>query len=759
MNGKNVYFSNNTHRMLKAVLPEHLKIVRDKTSNGYKYLNLVYGIEIDLVYDYLDDARYSNSLEYFDYGTDFDYYEVTLNENIIGDFAYGDNIPIKLTTQQEFNDGPPTRFQINSITHISGVNYGAVGIEYVRKSAEGSGILLINTDVDAGEIVTSGSYQTIEVLMDTVGNMILMPSSGYNFLTREQSFNAAGNDEILVPDTASDLNKVYPLQRTIWAPSGTSEFYYNYQIDHYTPNAGYVWNDVYKTYDAIGYNSDYYLNDENEKVYYRTYLNNPNGVTEYNSTYNPLKYVPISGTFQLYDLDILMSGELVRIGEEGKSLYIHSGMYDRGEFDDRNEWFAPYKGYEQTLPHEFLPDKNVDDHPTEDIPTEPFQDISWELMHEGTGLGEDFIWKDDDTYPITNMLKINNGQSRYIAEYRYKIANKIGYLTTLDSTKYIRYGNGNYTFSLQDITNNEQEIDVTLSKEPNKRKAACFHGLLVRPHSIVDKLDVKFDVSSNPEDLDSASINVYSRAAKVGSAYQEIKPMITDRRTYMFNQHWGDTDLTDAVDLHEASDDIVTSNMYGGYNGVSMTHIDPSENTYYETTDTYSGFMNLVTEVSTDSNRYVKIAFKLNRPLARIGHQMLAMSCTESGEFWALDILPNGRYRIRDNINTLISYDGIWEEGDNFEREVILERDTDYDYANGLYPYRLYTRSTDTNTRIVDRKKDIYKQEGFDLNVNDNDPSGIVGDVYNFTKFFYNTSADIKYVQIYEESREYIDGQ
>jgi len=759
MNGKNVYFSNNTGRIINAVVPEHFKMASDKTSNGYKYVNLLYTIEVDLLYDYLDDARYSNSLEYFDYGTDYDYFEVTLNENVISDTVYGDNIPIKITTQQEFNDGFPTRFNIESIIPVSGVSYGALGIEYVRKTAEGSGVLLINTDVDASEIFPSG-YQTISINIDPVGRGVYgSPLSGYNFLVREQSYDVAGNDEIIVPPTRQELLQLYPEQKKIWAQSGVSEFSYNYWVDHYTPNNGAVWNDTLKTWEARGYSEDYYLDMNNNKVYYRTFLNNPHGTGNYNETYMPLKYVPISGTFKLYDLDILQSGQLVNIDASGTTLYIHSGMYDFSQFDDRDEWFSPYKGYDENVPHEFIPNGYKELNPTGVLPAIPYQEVSWELQHEGARVGDDFTWQDDDTEPITNMLKIKNGQSRYIAEYFYKIANKIGYLTTLDSTKYIRYGNGNYTFSIQDITNNRQEFDVSLSKDPTDRKAACFHGLLVRPFSTIDQLNVTFDVASDPLDLQDSSINIYARAPKVGTSYSEIKPIIHDKRTYMFNKHWGDVDLSGVVDLHQATNDIVSSVPYGTYKGVSLIHVDTSENTYYETIGQYSGYMDLITETSTNSNRYVKMGFKVTKRVGDVGEQMLAMSCNSSGEFWALDLLPNGRFRVRDNLNTLISYDGIFEEGDNFERELILERDTDYDYGPGLYPYRLYTRSTDTNQRVADSRKDIFTQHGFDLSVNANDPSGIVGDVYDFTKLFYNTCTDIEYVQIYEESREFVDGQ
>ena len=50
----------NTERILKAVIPEEFKIVNDKSSNGYKFINLLYGAEIDQGLSVLKDV-YNNS--------------------------------------------------------------------------------------------------------------------------------------------------------------------------------------------------------------------------------------------------------------------------------------------------------------------------------------------------------------------------------------------------------------------------------------------------------------------------------------------------------------------------------------------------------------------------------------------------------------------------------------------------------------------------------------------------------------------------
>ncbi len=196
MNNKKLYYANNTKRALDNVFPSHFRLVADDTSNGYKFVNAAYGVEIDNVYSYLDQSKHMNNLELFDYGVDFDFYEAIIKDNVIDNTVYSELADIKITDNQEFYDGSPTRLEFEGSLLISGVEYGPIGLEYLRTTPEGSGIFYINMEIDSSDAVNSPGYQSFKLPVDDLG-VITQNISGVNPAIKRQDYDETGIDEVL----------------------------------------------------------------------------------------------------------------------------------------------------------------------------------------------------------------------------------------------------------------------------------------------------------------------------------------------------------------------------------------------------------------------------------------------------------------------------------------------------------------------------------------------------------------------------------
>jgi hypothetical protein len=130
-----------------------------------------------------------NSLASFDYGKDFDYSEVKIKDDVIHDVVYGDNIDIKITNEQEFNDGSPTRLEHIGILNISGIDHGPIGLEYLRTSDQGFGKLLLNLDIDTTSGYINSNDQSISITSDELGEFDTVDISGYNFSVIDQNYD------------------------------------------------------------------------------------------------------------------------------------------------------------------------------------------------------------------------------------------------------------------------------------------------------------------------------------------------------------------------------------------------------------------------------------------------------------------------------------------------------------------------------------------------------------------------------------------
>jgi len=714
MNSKKLYYANNTKRVLDNVFPSHFKIVDDKASNGYKFVNAAYGVEIDNIYSYLDQSKHMNNLELFDYGVDFDFYEVIIKDNVIDNTVYSDLADIKITDNQEFYDGSPTRLEFEGRLLISGVEYGAVGLEYLRTTPEGSGIFYINMEIDAADAVVSPGYQSFKLPIDDLGTVDQI-ISGVNPAIKRQDYTSTGLDEVLGAPINNELELKYPLQRMIKAPiSGVEdnpfEYYY---IDHYSPNNGYYWDTVDNIYKAKGYDTDFYYEDVDSKIYYRTAFNNPYGTGIYDTVYINLQNIPISGTLKVYDFDNLgLSGELVEITISGTQLYYHSGIYGDNEY-------APYLGYESGVPYEFAPQEYSG------IPTAaPYKLVSWDYCKLSGGLDDNFNWVEYDSNPITNRIKITNPSSRYLVEYDYQVVKQNKYMTTLNSTKYIKYDDGNYLFSILGNTDSLVEIDSDFSKDPSRR-AIVFDGIDIRPGTTIDKLEIAADAKIADQPLLKSNYTISLDKLHAGYT-QTIEPNKNDHRSYILNERMNNTSL---VLTNEAS--TVYDINYESSNGIRTVY--NSGEFYYS-----SGvFMDLDSD-SDSSNRYFKTAFKPYKPIQE--EISLGYSYNLSGEYWNVYIDENRYIVIKDQHGTFITYDRIYDT--ITPKEIIVERDMRYDEDQVDYEYAVYYKDAD----------DLFLKFELSRAYLDNVvPSG------NNSVFYENASVDIKSIQIYEEAREYTD--
>lgn len=712
MNGKKIYYSDDTKRVLENVFPSDFRIVQDKTSKGYKFVNALYGIEIDMLYQYMDQARHMNNLETFDYGTDFDYYEAIVKDNVIGNTVYSDQGTIKITNNAEFYDGSPTRVENIGILNISGVPYGPIGIEYFRTNAEGSGYFLINLDVAGDVAYNTTGYQSLKVYTSDDGTVYRYSPSGVNLSLKTQDYEENGIDEILDAPSSTDLRRQYPLTRLIKAPvsgvDGNAFAYYN--VDHYTPDNGYYWDSVANTYKAVGYDSEFYIDENDEVSYYRTAFNNPYGTGVYNTVYIELLHTPISGTLTVYDFNNLSdSGTLVQIEQSGTQLYFHSGIYGTA-------YTAPYIGYTSGVPYEFIPNNY-----SGEVYASPYLVTSWDYCRESGGLGSDFVWHEDTTQDITNKIKITNPISRYLVTYNYLTVKKNKYITSSNSTRYVRNDDSNYMFSVLGLDNSEIELDSSLSTEPGSRRAITFDGKEVRPGTKIDRIELHSDVKYNGGDLVKSNYTL-SLDNKHAGYTQNIYPNKNDNRSYIIKYN---TPLT-LINTGSSVYNII----YQTTTGVRMLY--GSGDLYY-----HSGvFIDLATS-SNESNRYVRASFKYNRPSSNIN---IASSSDGSGLFWNVYVNDNRNIVIEDETGTFITYGQLFNTAK--PKEIIIERDMLYDSDISEYEYGVYYKEDD-NRFIKMGISRVY--------VSNTIPSGVN------TYIFKNSNVDIKSIEIYEEPREYTD--
>jgi len=558
MRSKHPIQAKSTPNLLK-VLPSQFKMVNDKTSNGYKYTNLVFGAEIDEVNDRLKLLYDSLFLDTMDLSEEGILYEVSLSgtKNSTG-ILNSDGVQIKITSEDEFYNGEPTRVIYLEQFPITSGTQRLIGAEYMRTSPRGSGYLQLSYDVDEGDSYSSGTYSS---RLDYINNTgALTSTSGHWAGIAKQDYSSAGSDEVLAPIDKLALSGRYPIYRNV-IQSGIT-----YQIDHYEPYKGWIYDQNGTITAVYDYFQDYYFDDNGDKIFHRTYLNNPFGANNYTKQYFPLRHVPISGTLKVYDMDILdFSGNATEISSAGTPVYYlaYSGMLlgESGNFD------SVYKGYDSSVPsgRGF---KYIEGDTANLLTT-----TSWDYQYAGSALDEDSrVWTEPTSGDITNLISITNPQSRYLVEYNWKQFNKAKYVSSFNASKYLSLETDSPLYSLDNISGNVAKIPFEFTKNSgyieeinNQRidtsaKILTFDGWKIRPKSKIYQIDLNVPiVYTNIAPLDF--FNVQYRDTAIGYN-KDFVTQYTPIRSYVVNCPFDN----DAPSYNSIEDDLTGNSNFCRYN-------------------------------------------------------------------------------------------------------------------------------------------------------------------------------------------------
>ena len=716
MNGRRSYFTDHTFRIMSNVLPAKFNMVKDKNTNGYKLVNNMYGVEIDLLYTYVDQARHLTRLDWFDFGQDFDLSEVRLRDVAVGDYVYGDGEPVKITNKYEFDEGRPTRLEPFGTLTISGVNYGPVGLEYLRVDPYGSGVFMINLDVDGAEAYHGGSYQTLQFNVDSLGNLQYPPATGYWLGISNQEYDVKQFDEVLYPPTERELRDKYPEYREIWA-SGTNGRFSIYQIEHIEPYDGYYWDAEQETYVAIGYNTQFYYDEETgDRIYHRTVLNNPYGSGNYTTVYMELDHIPISGSLKVYDINNLTpSGLAWEIPQSGIQSYSFIADYS-----DSYSGVIQYIGYENQVPPEYLPV-----HFSGDLDASEYRLTSWDYCRASGGI-EHFVWVEYPENPITSRIKITNPISKYLVTYKYKVFDTARFVSTVNSTKYIRLDDGNYIYTVDGAEQNSINVPFRMSKDPRGvKKAVTFDGIKYRPGTIIDRLEIDADRSTLEDDIRS---NVTLSLDKTPAGYSpSFIPNLIDHRIYYINEFFDGT------------------HGFVPYNTGGSTYQVPFGNNIGTRLIQSSGVLGFYSGVylapepnfADSNNRYLRTRFSFKNPPST--SMVLWQSSDGTEEYWKVTLTADGDIIIQDHLSYLTGSNAVLTT--NEVQEIVIERDIRFDQNITNREYSLYHKSE--NNVLV--KKDLWRR--FDSSSAPASGSWA----------WYNSNVDIQLFQVYDESRSYTE--
>lgn len=487
MRTRSGYQAKHTERIIKNVFPEHFKLASDKQSNGYKYINLLFGVEIDEFRDRLQKTYNNLSLDSIDLSDRFQLFELTYSGLIKNESIYGDGILIEKVSEDTFYNGDPTRvipisgefFSISGITK-------PLGIEFFRINERGSGYYIFTQDINHDVALSSGVYANYRVDVDSVGSIVSI--SGFNPGVVTQDFETQGFDEIVYPELEEQLRSKYPDYRKI-VYEDFNGIERTELIEHYEPYLGFYLNQDGKPIpETREYQNDFYFDENGKKIYFKTALNNPYGSGNYTSVFVDLQQVPISGTVEVYDIDILdSSGNAIKINKNGSTLY---------KYENSNEFDPIYVGYDPIVPfnNQFISAGEL---------AVPYKVISWDYVKQSGYINDKFEFVEPPTANISNRIRINNPNGRYLVKYKYLDYRKNKYITSTDSTSVVRIDSDNKIYSLEAPLGSLEEVSYEFTRDPRKQKSAItFDALDIRPGSKISRLDISAPgVVSTPVEL------------------------------------------------------------------------------------------------------------------------------------------------------------------------------------------------------------------------------------------------------------------
>ncbi len=630
---RRTYNANSTKRVLSNVFPSDFKMIKDETSNGFIYMNSLYGVEVDSVRDYLDQAKHYISFENFDYGLDYGYSEVQLPVVILSGQIYGDDNVIKITSNEEFVDGKPTRMVRNynrTITlsgYVSNTN-GNNGLEYMRTDKTGSGLLYINTSTNSSDAIRSGIYQTYTLPLSDVITPVPTGLSGFNSSVLDQTYTAQHSYEVLQPLTYDKLSRAYSLTKYVYLPNSgiATNAASKFLVDFYQPEK-YYWDNYKGTYKPVIPTKNSYMKNGKE-VFYRVALNNPNGSGVFNTEYLDLEHTPISGTLKLYDLDSVDdNGMAIEIASTGTTLYAYTTP----------DMTYSYVGYDAEIPYEEGLGSGV-------LAT-AYTSTSWDYVYKGDGL-TDFVWKSNTSTTITNKIKIVNPTSRYFVEYKYAIDNEQYCITTMNCNRYIKYNAEDYIYSSNDLNSNAVTIDADLSVEKLTRRAVTFNGFDVRPGSIIQSLELNATMKKESSTNTSTSIDISDSI--IPGAIRTVLPQIDNyETTYMLTDKNTST-LTPNVGT-------LRNTFVGNIQGQKIT----VANSGIHADQFYELYNPNLTE-----NRVVRARFKLNTTAEETFHIVQSLNTSTS---WNFSVIDDYKLHIQDDISSFKTIEPVMSPGDIVE--------------------------------------------------------------------------------------------
>jgi hypothetical protein len=560
MNLKKPLQAKSTGRVLKAILPESFKMVSDPTSNGYKYVNLLYGVEFDNAINALQDVYNNSFISTYDCTLSDEIYDVSFSGIPNDNYLNRSGVPIKITNENEFYNGSPTRLTFigsgalpfdrtyTGTLRPSGLDNsfskgfvfpcwsaasGVTGLEYFRSHPRGSGYILVTTDLNQ----VSGFYQdkypafVIDVGTNFQDSGDYLNVYGLSTGIESQDFLSTDRYEVLQPISQQVLSGKYPEIREIIDDSGVIRY-----IDHYTPYHGWMRNETGEIKAVVDYPNDYYFDEDGKKIYYRTTYNNPYGSGNYTTAYLTLENVPISGTLVVKDIDILdISGNAIEIPASGKSLYYYKStkMFE----NVLDPQFDPiYLGYDAIVPSGRGFSANMEGSGAALLKT-----TSWGYLHNGAQLDPGTLSWTDGSGDITNLIYLSGYHGKYSVEYKYKTHEKVKYVTSLESDGIISQHTVSPVYTTSNASGDIEEIDYEFTQDPSvvSSKVLTFDGLKVRPNKQLARIDFNIPILYEEGPLNNY-LSINTNRSYIGYT-KEFVPQITNFRNYIVNCYFDAT--------------------------------------------------------------------------------------------------------------------------------------------------------------------------------------------------------------------------
>ena len=449
--------------------PAWMKL-QQPSSIGFRFVDTILGNELELFSNTLDIYKTYNSIVQCPIDALTKLYQVELPHflnSVTIESEEGTIINI-VENDHEFLTNPPTRITGPEIIQPSGLEGASiVGLEWLDGFPTGSLVIKRDSsDITASSLL----YYDISTKNDLVN---LQPVSGISFgiayvgLGQNSSFN-----NINQPESEWSLKKKYP--DGIWiTPSG----------EQTTKPSG-----IFDTQSFID-------SDTGVKTYYKKSLNNPYGSGIYNQADTTLTFTPISGTIKVYDVFNLTSGVPTEIPSSGLNYYTFTSGYYNSEIDTTTLDTWNYKGFDNPIPWDILPQDMKNDRVTMGFPgVGPIPtlagNVSWRMLPIGGYVDDEvypnngtFNWIDGPSTSGSNTIRFSGHFSKYDIQYAYQQYDNITQISAdpKDAYKSASPSGGQLFF----ITGTEFYQSLRFETSTSNSNAIRIEPYILRPGTIV----------------------------------------------------------------------------------------------------------------------------------------------------------------------------------------------------------------------------------------------------------------------------------